>query len=65
MSTVISLVPTNLGSEPVAAESPTMQKIKIQAISLRDALVVGVVTGFALAAGNLIFTRVARRFRWR
>lgn len=61
---MISLVP--LGLEPTSAvPAPTpMQKISVQAISLRDALIVGIVTGFALAAGNLIFKKVSKRYRW-
>lgn len=64
---MISLVPIGLGAEPAAVPSAPIapiEKIKVQAISLRDALIVGIVTGFALAAGNLVFSKVAKRMRW-
>lgn len=67
MRPVISLVPVGLGTEtpPPAPPSEAVQKIKVQAISLRDALLVGIVTGFALAVGNFLFTKAARRFHWK
>ncbi len=63
---MISLIPVGLGAEPVVAPQPppVIDKIRVQAISLRDALIVGIVTGFALAAGNLVFSKVAKRLRW-
>jgi hypothetical protein len=63
---MLSLVP--LGDVPAATSSPTtspaIQKIQVQALSTWNALVIGVVTGFALAAGGLIFNKTAKRFRW-
>lgn len=67
---MISLIP--LGLEPSATQAtqpaikpPIMQRINVQAISLRDALLVGIVTGFAMSAGTLIFNKLAKRAGWR
>lgn len=65
---MISLVPTQLRDvAPPAAPStaPTaMQKISVQAMSLRDALLVGIVTGFAYSVGALLFKKLSKRMNW-
>lgn len=64
---MISLVP--LGDVPAqatpAAQSEVVKKIQVQAISMRDALVLGIVTGFALAIGNMFFDKLSKKFHWK
>ena len=64
---MISLVPLGLGVDPAMTEptkSPVMQKISVQAISGWNALLLGIVTGFAMSAGTLLFNKIAKRLRW-
>ncbi len=68
---MISLVPSGQfgdaapATAPAAQPSPTIQKIQVQAIGARDALILGIVSGFALALGNLIFDKLAKRLHWK
>ena len=67
---MISLIP--LGLEPGTVQTstqppikpPIMQRISVKAISLRDALLVGIVSGYAISAGTLIFNKLAKRAGW-
>jgi hypothetical protein len=70
---MISLVPSfALGAEssPTATSSPTtlplptVQKLTTKVMSRWEVLVVGVITGFGLAAGGLLFNKLAKRARW-
>lgn len=65
---MISLVPTQLRDvAPTAAPSPAptaIQKVRVQAMSLRDALFVGIVTGFAYSVGALLFNKLSKRMKW-
>ena len=65
---MISLVPMGLGLEPTTAPTekpPIMQRIQVRALSSWDALILGVITGFAMSAGTLIFNKLAGRFHWK
>ncbi len=58
-----------LGLDPAATQAapiaPTVKdKITVQAISLRDAMLVGIVSGFALALGNFLFNKFTKRVHW-
>lgn len=44
--------------DPVQAD---IQTVKVQAISIWNALLIGTVTGFAVALGTVAFSRIARR----
>lgn len=64
---MISLVPLQgLGVDPTTtAPSPTTQRLHVRALSSWNALILGVVTGFAMSAGTLIFNKLANRFGWK
>lgn len=49
---------------PAPTKPPMIQRLQVRALSSWDALLLGIVTGFAMSAGTLIFNKLARRFRW-
>jgi hypothetical protein len=70
---MISLIPVaGLGAEasstaipsPTTLPLPTVQKLTTKVMSRWEVLVVGVITGFGLAAGGLLFNKLAKRARW-
>lgn len=68
---MISLVPVQLGAEPSTAATsnqttpaPALQKISVQAMTGWNALLIGIVTGFAMSAGTLVFNKLAKRMSW-
>ena len=63
---MLSLVPVQLGLEPTATtKPPIVERVRVQAMSSWNALLIGIVTGFAMSAGTLIFNKLASRMKWR
>lgn len=71
MVTLVSLsglgveMPDGVTPGPTVLPAPTAHQLTVKLMSRWEILVVGVITGFGLAAGGLAFNKVAKRLHWR